>query len=393
MITAIESFLGKPAPRAAQPAPITEVDFLPTYLKAIERLRRSRPHREIRHEVLHRLHVRRGRHHPRRHLHPHRRRPRADPLQPRPALSPASIPSPSSPTSAPSAKPPSPTTARPASAPTATPTASAPSTSTANFVDPHKIYSVLLNWVLQYKGWPGAVTRAFNTTKMLDRIARKYGRELIEHGIGFKYVVDLMLEREIVMGGEESGGIGFQRHLPERDGLLNCLMLANVMAQEKKTLGQLVADLQAEYGEHQYGRIDLHLPDDAKERRHRPRPRPQARRPRLRRHGHLLAGKSRRRKVLPRQPRSHHQAQRPPKPGCCSAPAAPSRCCASTPNPAPRNPSPSSSTPRARSRSPASPRAQPEMCRRSPDRLSCGRSRPHLSSRQPTPAITTDLSS
>ena len=133
-----------------------------------------------------------------------------------------------------------------------------------NFVDPHKIYSVLLSWVLRRKGWPGAVTRAFNTTKMLDRICAKHGRELIEHGIGFKFVCDYMLEREIVMGGEESGGIGFQRHLPERDGLLNALLLANVMAEEGKTLGQLVADLQAEYGEHQYGRIDLHIPDDVK---------------------------------------------------------------------------------------------------------------------------------
>jgi phosphomannomutase len=133
-----------------------------------------------------------------------------------------------------------------------------------NFVDPHKIFSVLLSWVLKRKGWPGAVTRAFNTTKMLDRICAKHGRELIEHGIGFKYVCDLMLEREILMGGEESGGIGFQRHLPERDGLLNALLLANVMAEEGKTLGQLVADLQAEYGEHQYGRIDLHIPDDVK---------------------------------------------------------------------------------------------------------------------------------
>jgi len=133
-----------------------------------------------------------------------------------------------------------------------------------NFVDPHKIYSVLLSWVLKYKGWPGAVTRAFNTTKMLDRICARHGRELIEHGIGFKFVCDYMLEREIVMGGEESGGIGFQRHLPERDGLLNSLLLANVMAQEGKTLGQLVADLQAEYGEHQYGRIDLTIPDDVK---------------------------------------------------------------------------------------------------------------------------------
>jgi phosphomannomutase len=130
-----------------------------------------------------------------------------------------------------------------------------------NFIDAHKIYCVLLSWVLERKGWPGAVTRAFNTTKMLDRICKKYGRELIEHGIGFKYVCDYMLEREIVMGGDESGGIGFQRHLPERDGLLNALLLANVMAEEGKTLGQLVADLQAEYGEHQYGRIDLHIPD------------------------------------------------------------------------------------------------------------------------------------
>jgi len=133
-----------------------------------------------------------------------------------------------------------------------------------NFVDPHKIFSVLLSWVLQRKGWPGAVTRAFNTTKMLDRICAKHGRELIEHGIGFKYVCDYMLTREILMGGEESGGIGFQRHLPERDGMLNALLLANVMADERKTLGQLVADLQAEYGEHQYGRIDLHIPDDIK---------------------------------------------------------------------------------------------------------------------------------
>ena len=133
-----------------------------------------------------------------------------------------------------------------------------------NFVDPHKIYSVLLSWVLKHKGWPGAVTRAFNTTKMLDRIAKKYDRELIEHGIGFKFVCDYMLEREILMGGEESGGIGFQRHLPERDGLLNALLLANVMAEEGKTLGELVADLQAEYGEHQYGRIDLHIPDEVK---------------------------------------------------------------------------------------------------------------------------------
>ena len=133
-----------------------------------------------------------------------------------------------------------------------------------NVVDAHKIFAVILQWLLTRKGWPGDVTRAFNTTKMLDRIAAKYGRILHEHGIGFKYVCDLMLEKDILIGGEESGGVGISRHLPERDGLLNSLLLANVMADENKTLGQLVAALQAEYGEHQYGRIDMHITDEQK---------------------------------------------------------------------------------------------------------------------------------
>jgi alpha-D-glucose phosphate-specific phosphoglucomutase len=134
-----------------------------------------------------------------------------------------------------------------------------------NVVDAHKILVVLAKWLLERKKWPGDVTRAFNTTKMLDRIAAKYGRKLHEHGIGFKYVVEFMLEGEIVIGGEESGGIGISRHLPERDGLLNALLLANVMADEKKTLGELVAALQTEFGEHQYGRIDMHIDEELKQ--------------------------------------------------------------------------------------------------------------------------------
>jgi len=134
-----------------------------------------------------------------------------------------------------------------------------------NVVDAHKVYAVILEWLLERKGWPGDVTRAFNTTKMLDRIAAAHGRTLLEHGIGFKYVVDLMLERDVLIGGEESGGIGIKRHLPERDGLLNSLLIANVMADEGKTLGELVAALQAKYGEHQYGRIDMHINDALKQ--------------------------------------------------------------------------------------------------------------------------------
>jgi phosphomannomutase len=133
-----------------------------------------------------------------------------------------------------------------------------------SFVDAHKIFSVLLRWLLERKKWPGEITRAFNTTRMIDRIAAKYGRKVRETPIGFKYAADLMMEREILMGGEESGGIGYSRFLPERDGVLNSLLLANAMAEEGKTLGQLVADLQREFGPHYYGRRDLHIPDDMK---------------------------------------------------------------------------------------------------------------------------------
>ncbi|MFZ1917965.1 MAG: phosphoglucomutase/phosphomannomutase family protein [Terriglobales bacterium] len=132
------------------------------------------------------------------------------------------------------------------------------------FVDSHKCMCVLLKWLLEYKKWPGDVVRAFNTTGMMDRIATKYGRKLHECNIGFKYIADLMMDHEILIGGEESGGIGYGRFLPERDGVLNALLLANVMAEEGKPLGQLVSDLQREFGAHYYGRRDLHISDELK---------------------------------------------------------------------------------------------------------------------------------
>jgi alpha-D-glucose phosphate-specific phosphoglucomutase len=134
-----------------------------------------------------------------------------------------------------------------------------------SFVDSHKCFSVILEWLLTHKNSAGDVVRAFNTTRMLDRICAKHGRKLIECGIGFKYICDLMLERDILIGGEESGGIGITRHMPERDGILNSLLLAHIMAEEGKPLGQLVRDLQQKYGQHHYGRLDLHLSNEVKD--------------------------------------------------------------------------------------------------------------------------------
>ena len=134
-----------------------------------------------------------------------------------------------------------------------------------SFVDSHKCFAVLTRWLLERKNWPGDVVRAFNTTGMVDRIAARNGRKLHECPIGFKYIADLMMEHEIAIGGEESGGIGYSRYLPERDGILNALLLANVMADEGKPLGQLVAALQRDFGPHFYGRRDLHIPDSLKQ--------------------------------------------------------------------------------------------------------------------------------
>jgi phosphomannomutase len=263
IIAEIESYLGQPVARSAKPAPIREVDFLPTYLKAIESFADldliAKSGRKFAIDSMYGagLHIisdiftRIGVAHVqiRGHINPLFPGINPEPIEPHiRALGEAAV-------------------SNGCDAGLCTDGDADRIGATdehGNFVDPHKIFSVLLSWVLRRKDWPGAVTRAFNTTKMLDRICAKHGRELIEHGIGFKFVCDYMLDREILMGGEESGGIGFQRHLPERDGLLNALLLANVMAQENKTLGELVADLQAEYGEHQYGRIDLHISDEIK---------------------------------------------------------------------------------------------------------------------------------
>ena len=134
------------------------------------------------------------------------------------------------------------------------------------FITPHQIFSLLLWHLAGTRAIAGDVAKTFSTTKMVDKIAAKYGRKLYETPIGFKYICALMLERDILLGGEESGGIGTKLHLPERDATVNALLLAEVMAWHGKRLGELVAKLQAEFGEHHYGRVDLELKPGQKEK-------------------------------------------------------------------------------------------------------------------------------
>ncbi|HMD95724.1 MAG TPA: phosphoglucomutase/phosphomannomutase family protein [Terriglobia bacterium] len=131
------------------------------------------------------------------------------------------------------------------------------------FIDSHKIFCILLKHLVEDLGLGGEVVKTFSTTRMVDKMAAKYGLPVHLTPIGFKYICELMLTHDVLIGGEESGGIGIKGHLPERDGLLNSLLLAEVMADRGKTLGELVGELSAEFGPHEYGRIDLEVRHEA----------------------------------------------------------------------------------------------------------------------------------
>jgi phosphomannomutase len=129
--------------------------------------------------------------------------------------------------------------------------------SDGTFITPHQIFSILLWHLAGTRKLAGDVAKTFSTTKLIDKIAARYGRKVHEVPVGFKYICELMLEQDILIGGEESGGIGVNFHLPERDATVIALLLTEVMAWHGKSLGELLARLHAEFGEHHYGRVDL----------------------------------------------------------------------------------------------------------------------------------------
>jgi len=126
-----------------------------------------------------------------------------------------------------------------------------------NFINPHQIFALLVWHLAGTRKLPGDIAKTFSVTKLIDALAAKYNRKLHEVPIGFKYICELMLEQNILIGGEESGGIGFSMYLPERDATVSALLLAELMAWHGKSLGELIATLHREFGEFRYGRIDL----------------------------------------------------------------------------------------------------------------------------------------
>ena len=130
------------------------------------------------------------------------------------------------------------------------------------FVSPHRLLALVLDHLYRNRGMRGEVVKTFSTTSMIDKMGQDFGITVHETAIGFKYILPLMLERDILVGGEESGGIGVKGHIPERDGIYSALLILEKMAWEGKGLAVMVKELEERYGSHVYRRRDLGLPQE-----------------------------------------------------------------------------------------------------------------------------------
>lgn len=128
-----------------------------------------------------------------------------------------------------------------------------------NFVDPHKIMALAFRYLVEKRGWRGAVVRTVSTTRMIDRLAKRYDLPVYETPVGFNHIADYMMNEDVLLGGEESGGISFKGHIPEGDGPIMGLLLVEIIAESRKTLGELVDDLLNDVGPAFYERADLRL--------------------------------------------------------------------------------------------------------------------------------------
>lgn len=129
-----------------------------------------------------------------------------------------------------------------------------------NYLTTHTLICLLLRHLFVNREGRGRMIKALTTTSMLDKMCASHGIELVETGVGFKYICTEMLKGNVLLGAEESGGIGFPGHIPERDGIAAGLMLLEMLAVERVSLNKLVANLEKEFGPHRYGRIDTHFP-------------------------------------------------------------------------------------------------------------------------------------
>src|SRR6266568_2255293 len=129
-----------------------------------------------------------------------------------------------------------------------------------NYLSTHQIICLLLHHSFVNRKARGRMIKALTTTSMVDKMCDACGLQLVETAVGFKYICAEMLKGNFILGAEESGGIGFPGHIPERDGIAAGLMLLELLATERVSVNKLIAGLEKQFGPHRYGRIDTHFP-------------------------------------------------------------------------------------------------------------------------------------
>lgn len=127
------------------------------------------------------------------------------------------------------------------------------------YINPNQILALLLDYLCRTRGWKGGAARSIATSHLIDAVAKKHGMEVYETGVGFKFIGDLLVQGKIVFGGEESAGLTMKDHVPEKDGILACLLVAEMVASERKTIRELLRKLYKDVGTVLNERINIRI--------------------------------------------------------------------------------------------------------------------------------------
>ncbi len=127
------------------------------------------------------------------------------------------------------------------------------------FIYPNELISMLLDYLIESRGWPGGAARTVATTHLIDRVAKLHNREILETPVGFKYIGEYIQEGRIVLGGEESAGLSIRGHVPEKDGILACLLITEMLASRGKSLKNQLKSLFSKVGEVYNRRLNVKL--------------------------------------------------------------------------------------------------------------------------------------
>ena len=134
-----------------------------------------------------------------------------------------------------------------------------------SYLSPNEIIYMVLHYLTEYRNWRGAVTRTVATTHMIDRIAEDCGLPVVETPVGFRYIGQSLIKHHSILGGEESGGLSIQGHIPEKDGILALALVVEMASSRGKSLRAYQEDIQQKFGKLVSGRLDIKVDPDQKE--------------------------------------------------------------------------------------------------------------------------------